>query len=205
MEHLPEELDGGMVGPVLPFVFSTLKGEGKIYTIQNYSVICQFDTFWQLRSVSFNNDQNKHDFRFEVNKSTSLSELQKITRMFFSLYTGKSGFILSTYTVHTSFWSCSVMLINTKEKKLSFEDYITKSKNELVTHFHELLFETRPFGAPSSHSWCCQWPWIAVHLAGRAEELFHHTPCGSLHRSTQTAGPLMCWKHSLHMHWQIPA
>lgn len=33
MEHLPEEPDGGMVRPVLPFVFSTLKSGDKMCAV----------------------------------------------------------------------------------------------------------------------------------------------------------------------------
>lgn len=43
VEHLPEEPDGGMVRPVLPFVFSTLKGGDKS---QNLNYLAQKKLFF---------------------------------------------------------------------------------------------------------------------------------------------------------------
>ena len=37
VEHLPEEPDSGMVRPVLPFVFSTLKSGDKMQAVHNNS------------------------------------------------------------------------------------------------------------------------------------------------------------------------
>lgn len=65
--------------------------------------------------------------------------------------------------------------------------------------------QERPSQALSSHSWCCQSPWLAARWAGTAPELSHRTPCGSLHRSTQRVDPLMSWKRSQRMRWQTLA
>lgn len=66
-------------------------------------------------------------------------------------------------------------------------------------------FKNVPSGVLPSHSLHCQWPWLAVRLAGRAPGPFLRTLCGSRSRSTQIAEPPMCWKRNPRKRWQILA
>lgn len=68
-----------------------------------------------------------------------------------------------------------------------------------------LRFVFLPFPAPSNHSSCFQWPWLAVRWAGRAGALCPRRPYESPRERHRTRRPPTYWICNPRRHPQTPA